>query len=120
MKEFKIKNEKKFSDLCLVETKLIEKVKLDLQSGDMISLGKAMIQNQKYLDEIGISNETLRDMIEDANKTAFGSKITGAGDGGCIIALVDDSNRENTLKNFQKNNYECFSVQIDSKGLDTF
>jgi mevalonate kinase len=120
VKEFKIKNEKKFSDLCLEEEKLIDKVKLDLRSVDMKSLGNALIQNQKYLDEIGISNETLRDMIEDANKTAFGSKITGAGDGGCIIALVDESNLENTLKNLQKNNYECFSVQIDSKGLDTF
>ncbi len=120
VKEFKTNNEKKFSDLCLEETKLIEKVKSDLQTGDMISLGNAMIQNQKYLDEIGISNEILQNMIEDANKITFGSKITGAGDGGCIIALVDDSNRENTLKNLQKNNYECFSVKIDSKGLDTF
>jgi mevalonate kinase len=79
-----------------------------------------MIQNQKYLEEIGISNDTLQNLIEDANKVAFGSKITGAGDGGCIIALVDDSNLESTLKNLQKNNYECFSVKIDSKGLDTF
>ncbi len=118
--EFKNKNEKKFSDLCLEETKLVEKVKSDLNSMDMKSLGNAMIQNQKYLDEIGISNEILRNLIEGANKTAFGSKITGAGDGGCIIALVDDSNRENTLKNLQSNNYECFSVKIDSKGLDTF
>ena len=111
---------KKFSDLCLEEEKLIHKVVSDLRSVDMKSLGNAMIQNQKYLDEIGISTDTLRNVIENANKTSFGSKITGAGDGGCIIALVDESNRENTLKNLQKNNYECFSVQIDSKGLDTF
>lgn len=120
VKEFKSRNEKKFSDLCLEVTKLIEKVKSDLQTGDMISLGNAMIQNQKYLEEIGISNATLQNLIEDANKVAFGSKITGAGDGGCIIALVDESNRENTLNSLQRNNYECFSVKIDSKGLDTF
>jgi len=120
VKEFKIQNEEKFSELCLEETKLIEKVKTDLNSGDLKSLGNAMIQNQKFLDEIGISNETLRELIEDANKTAYGSKITGAGDGGCIIALVDDSNLEKTLKNLQRNNSECFSVQIDSKGMDTF
>ena len=120
VKEFKNSNEKKFSDLCLKVSELIEKVKSDLQTGDTISLGNAMIQNQKYLEEIGISNDTLKNLIEDANKVAFGSKITGAGDGGCIIALVDDSNLESTLKNLQKNNYECFSVKIDSKGLDTF
>lgn len=120
VKEFKNNNEKKFADLCLEEKKLIEKVKSDLQTGNMTSLGKAMIQNQKYLDEIGISNNILQNLIEDANQFGFGSKITGAGDGGCIITLVDDSNRENTLKNLQKNNYECFSVKIDLKGLDTF
>jgi mevalonate kinase len=91
-----------------------------LNSGDMRSLGQAMILNQKYLDQIGVSNETLRSVIEDANKTSFGSKITGAGEGGCIIALVDKSNLEKTLKSLQSKNHECFSVQMDSTGLDTF
>ena len=120
VKEFKEDNEEKFSELCNEEIKLIEKVKSILKSDDMKSLGQAMIINQKYLDQIGISNETLRSVIEDANKTSFGSKITGAGEGGCIIALVDESNLEKTLRNLQSKNYECFSVQMDSKGLDTF
>jgi mevalonate kinase len=120
VKEFKENNEKKFSELCDEEMVLIEKVKSILNSGDMKSLGQAMILNQKYLAQIGVSNETLHDVIDNANKTSFGSKITGAGNGGCIIALVDKSNLEKTLKNLQSKNYECFSVQIDSTGLDTF
>ena len=120
VKEFKENNEKKFSELCDEEMRLIEKVKSILNSADMKSLGQAMILNQKYLDRIGVSNETLRGVIDDANKTSFGSKITGAGKGGCIIALVDKSNLEKTLKNLQSKNQECFSVQIDSTGLDTF
>jgi len=120
VKEFIEKNEKTFSDLCEEEMKLIEKVNLALISGDLKSIGKAMIQNQKYLDQIGVSNEILRALIDNANKTSFGSKITGAGDGGCIIAIVDKSNIEKTLKNLQSKNNECFSVEIDSKGLDTF
>lgn len=120
VKEFIDKNEKIFSDLCEEEMKLIEKVNLALKSGDLKFIGEAMIQNQKYLDQIGVSNKILRDLIDEANKTSFGSKITGAGDGGCIIAIVDKSNIEKTLKNLQSKNYECFSVQIDSKGLDTF
>ena len=120
VKEFKSKNEKKFSELCEKETRLIEEVKLALNLSDMKSIGKAMIQNQKFLDQIGVSNEILRKLLEDANNTSFGSKITGAGEGGCIIALVDESNLENSLQNLQSKNHECFSVQIDSKGLDTF
>ena len=120
VKEFIDKNKKTFSDLCEEEMKLIEKVNLALKSGDLKSIGEAMIQNQKYLDQIGVSNEILGDLIVDANKTSFGSKITGAGDGGCIIAIVDESNLEKTLENLQRKNYECFSVQIDTKGMDTF
>ncbi len=120
VKEFIDKNEKTFSDLCEQEMKLIEKANLALNSGDLKSIGEAMIQNQKYLDQIGVSNEILGGLIDDANKTSFGSKITGAGDGGCIIAIVDESNLEKTLENLQRKNYECFSVQIDTKGMDTF
>ncbi len=120
VKEFIDNNEKTFSDLCEKEMKLIEKVNLALNSGDLKSIGEAMIQNQKYLEQIGVSNEILGDLIDDANKTSFGSKITGAGDGGCIIAIVDESNIEKTLENLQRKNYECFSVQIDTKGMDTF
>lgn len=120
VKEFKMKNEKKFLELFSEESKLIDKVISLLKEGELSSLGQSMIQNQKYLDEIGISNQILRKIIQEANKTALGSKITGAGDGGCIITLVDDSNRENTMKNLINSNYECFSVQIDFKGLDTF
>ena len=120
VKEFIDNNEKTFSDLCEQEMKLIEKVNLALNSGDLKSIGEAMIQNQKYLEQIGVSNEILGDLIDDANKTSFGSKITGAGDGGCIIAIVDESNIEKTLENLQRKNYECFSAQIDTKGMDTF
>ena len=120
VKEFIDNNKKTFSDLCEQEMKLIEKVNLALNSGDLKSIGEAMIQNQKYLEQIGVSNEILSGLTEDANKTSFGSKITGAGDGGCIIAIVDESNLEKTLENLQRKNYECFSVQIDSKGMDTF
>jgi mevalonate kinase len=120
VKEFIDKNEKTFSDLCEEEMKLIEKVNLALISDDLKSIGEAMVQNQKYLDQIGVSNEILGALIDEANKTSFGSKITGAGDGGCIIAMVDESNLEKTLENLQSKNYECFSVQIDSKGMDTF
>ena len=59
-------------------------------------------------------------MIKIANQTAFGSKLTGAGGGGCIISLTDEQNVDDTIKNLQENDYDCFSTKIDSKGLDTF
>ena len=59
-------------------------------------------------------------MIRLAEETSYGAKITGAGGGGCIIALTDESNLDKTLSNLSRSNFECFSARIDSKGLDTF
>ena len=118
--EFKKKNELLFSSLCNNEKELVDKVILSIKNNDLSSLGKTMTQNQEYLEKLGVSNNVLEEMIEIADKTSFGSKITGAGLGGCIISCVDESNLNSTLKNLQSNNYDCFPVKIDSKGLDTF
>ena len=117
---FKEKNESDFSTLCKEESELIKKVIPSLEKNDLRSLGKIMTNNQEYLEQIGVSNAELRKMIEIANKTSYGSKITGAGLGGCIISLVDESKIDQTLENLSSKNYECFSVNIDSKGLVTF
>ncbi len=91
-----------------------------LKNNDLSGLGKGMHDNQKFLETIGISNEKLREMIKLAEETSFGAKITGAGGGGCIIALTDESNLEKTILKLRETNYDCFSVKIDFKGLDTF
>ena len=118
--EFKEKNESVFSSLSKDESELIKKVIPSLEKNDLSSLGKIMTKNQEYLEQIGVSNDELRKIIEIVDKTSYGSKITGAGLGGCIISLVDESKLEQTLENLNRKNYECFSVKIDSKGLDTF
>ena len=120
VKKFKDENRETFSSLCDSESNLIEGVILALKNDDLSSLGKSMFQNQKYLEQIGVSNEKLSSMIEIAKPTCYGAKITGAGGGGCIIALTDESNLDKTIANFKKNNNECFSAKIDYAGLDTF
>ena len=91
-----------------------------LKDNNIKELGQKIIQNQEYLETIGVSNEKLRDMILIGQKSSFGAKITGAGGGGCIFALTDEANLENCINQFKDKNYDCFSVKIDFKGLDTF
>ena len=75
-----------------------------------------MSENQKYLEEIQVSNDTLRGMISSLNEISLGSKITGAGDVGCIIALVKDDNMDKVPALLGKDK-ECFSAKIDTKGV---
>jgi len=117
---FKEKNEDEFSKLCNNESVLVEDVLKLLRINNVGELGKKIIENQKYLETIGVSNDKLRKMIKTGQKTSFGAKITGAGGGGCIFALTDKSNLEQTMNQFKAKNYDCFSVKIDFKGLDTF
>ena len=120
VKAFTIKNKEEFSKLLEQELELVEDVLKLLKENNTIKLGEKINQNQKYLETIGISNNQLRKMIEIGQKTSFGAKITGSGGGGCIFAITDESNLEDTLKEFKDNNFECFSVEIDFKGLNTF
>ncbi len=120
VKLFKEKNKEKFFSICNEETELIDDVLICLKNNDLKGIGRDMIKNQEYLETIGVSNEKLREMIELANKSSFGAKLTGAGDGGCIFALADETNMEKTIQQLKENDYECFSVKIDFRGLDTF
>lgn len=117
---FKEKNKEVFAALSNQESSLIHDALLALQKNDVMSLGAIMNKNQGLLEQIGISTDKLDFLINEARKTSFGAKITGAGGGGCIIALADKSNLNQTLDNL-KNHSETFATKIDYKGLvDTF
>ena len=120
VRKFKENDEVGFSLLCKRESKVVEDVLELLKENDIERLGIKVKENQKYLETIGISNDKLREMIQIGQTQSFGAKITGAGGGGCIYALTDESNLEQTINQFRDKDYDCFSVKIDFKGLDTF
>ncbi len=120
VKKFKEQNSERFNHFCELESNLIKKVIEDLKNNQPHELGKAMAENQRYLEEIGVSNEKLRTMIKIVEKNCYGAKLTGAGGGGCIIAICDDSNVEKTLQSLKKENHDCFKVKIDFNGIHNF
>ena len=120
VKKFKDENEEEFTTICNNESILVKEVLELLNENNIEEIGKKMNKNQEYLEQIGISNDRLREMIKIGQKESFGAKITGAGGGGCIFTLTNESNLRQMINQFKEKNYECFSVKIDFKGLDTF
>ena len=114
--KFKENNEERFSQLCDLENGLIDEVITAMKNNDATTFGLKMSENQKYLEEIQVSNDTLRDMINSLSEISLGSKITGAGDGGCVIALVKDENMDKVPALLPKDK-EYFSAKIDTKGV---
>jgi len=114
--KFKENDEDRFSQLCDLENGLIDEVIVAMKNNDAAAFGLKMSENQKYLEEIQVSNDTLRDMISSLKEISLGTKITGAGDGGCIIALVKDENMDKVTTLLPKDK-EYFSAKIDTKGV---
>ena len=114
--KFKENDEERFSQLCDLENGLIDEVIVAMKNNDVAAFGLKMSENQKYLEEIQVSNDTLRDMMSSLKEISLGTKITGAGDGGCIIALVNDDNM-NKVPVLLGKDKECFSAKIDTKGV---
>ncbi|MCD6113743.1 MAG: mevalonate kinase [Thermoprotei archaeon] len=68
---------------------LTEDAKKALISGDVVELGELMNINHGLLDALGVSTKELNDLVYAARQAgALGSKLTGAGGGGCMIALA--------------------------------
>lgn len=62
---------------------------LALREGDAKSLGDFMNLNQNLLATLLVSTERLEDLCASARASgALGAKLTGAGGGGCVIALA--------------------------------
>ncbi len=62
-----------------------------LEAGNVQVLGPLMDQNHEYLRELAVSSDELDELVEAARfADALGAKLSGAGRGGNVIALVEE------------------------------
>ena len=90
--KLKIKNsELRYTKIFKSITKIVEKAKISLVNSDWKITGKLMNQNHKLLQELGVSTKKLDKMCQAAvSSGAYGAKLSGAGGGDCMIALVSE------------------------------
>jgi mevalonate kinase len=70
-----------------------------MEMGDEESLGHRMDENHRLLQEMGVSSSQLDSLVEAARRGgALGGKLSGAGRGGNIIALVTPERRDDVEK----------------------
>lgn len=68
----------------------VEAMERALAAGDLTALGTAMGANHRLLQALDVSSPALDQLVDAAVAAgAYGAKLTGAGRGGCAIALVD-------------------------------
>ena len=71
---------------------LVRNARLALEAGDVRAVGQLLDMNQALLSSWMVSTPALEEMCAAARGAgASGAKLTGAGGGGCMIALVPDA-----------------------------
>jgi mevalonate kinase len=68
---------------------LVEEARDALKDGDLPRVGALMDRNQEHLASLGVSSPELDRLIGAVRPHALGAKLTGAGGGGCMIALTE-------------------------------
>jgi len=91
-----------------------------LQSEDDKELGSLMNRNHELLRQIGVSTPMLDRLVAAARKGgALGAKLTGAGGGGCIIALCADKKaRSRIARELRTREGTIYNVSLDVQGVD--
>lgn len=81
-------------------------------------LGTLMDYNQNYLEDLGVSTQKLSQMIDAAKKAgAYGAKLSGAGGGDCMIALVSADTKSNVSKAIEDTGGEIIPITANSCGV---
>ena len=87
-----------------------------LINGEDKLIGEYMNINQGLLDALGVNTEEMSKMIYTARKNgALGSKLTGAGGGGSIVAYCPGKVEEviSSINQFEK----AFKINISPEGV---
>jgi mevalonate kinase len=88
-----------------------------LAEGDVDELGRLMDVNHGLLSALGVSAGSLDAMVWAARDAgAAGAKLTGAGGGGCIVAL-DDSDATETALSYTPECEAAFRAELAHEGV---
>ena len=90
-----------------------------LKEGNIETIGSLMNQNQEILKSLGVSTNIIDEIVELLNTNcALGSKITGAGGGGCIISLFGNTDTaEKAIDILRMQGYNAFHVKFSDQGV---
>lgn len=89
---------------------LVRNARLAVEAGDVVGLGRLMDLNQMLLSGLFVSTEEIERMCSLARSAgALGAKLTGAGGGGSVVALVPDpAVAERVLFAWEKEGFSSF------------
>jgi hydroxymethylglutaryl-CoA reductase len=93
---------------------LTKAARAHLEQGALGAVGELMDVNQGYLNALGVSTPAIEALCAIARERgALGAKLSGAGGGGAVIALVDDD-PASVVRAFEAAGYQAFATDIEA------
>ncbi|MDY6765485.1 MAG: mevalonate kinase, partial [Halobacteria archaeon] len=84
-----------------------------VQSGNLERTGQLMDLNHGLLEALGVCTSSLSSMVWAARDSgAYGAKLTGAGGGGCTVALSDPGKSRNIVAGVGTVADEVFNAEV--------
>ena len=117
---FASKNYKLFSKMVEVVSTISVNLVRYLERGEMERIGYLMNMNHEMLRVIGASNSILDRIVYGSRPFCFGSKLTGAGGGGCTIHLVKRERTKDLNSFLSKTCYKSMFVKAGVEGVKSW
>jgi len=89
-----------------------------IKEGDMSSLGILLNENQKYLKILGVSTKKIDKCISEIEPYVYGTKITGAGGGGCLFSLIRDTCSDKVRGIAENLGLDAFKAHFRGHGVE--
>lgn len=116
VKELKGENPGIIKNLFKTIEEITKRGEKAIDKGDLEKIAELMNINQGILDALGINNQKLSKLIYYTRKNgALGSKITGAGGGGCMVALGEK--KEKIAEAIKLANGEPIKTNLTNEGV---
>lgn len=99
---------------------LVKNARLAIEDYDLRAIGQLLDLNQMLLSGLFLSTPEIEQMCATARTSgAFGAKLTGAGGGGCVVALVENPERgADVLAAWKKEGFDGFAATVKPEVAD--
>lgn len=112
------KKRKKVDEIFKKMSSLVEKAKAAIERQDFEKLGQLVKEDHRLLRDLKVSTPKLDRMVEAATSAgAKGAKLSGAGGGDCMIALVDEDKRSLVEKAIEEVGGEIIRTEANVEGV---
>jgi mevalonate kinase len=93
---------------------LVKNARPAIEAGDVKAVGQLLDLNQMLLAGLFVSTPEIEHLCATARTAgALGAKLTGAGGGGCVVALVEDgSSADAVLSAWKRDGFEGFATTV--------